>query len=254
MQVLREEDRKEYWDRKWAFGEGWREHVVLDGSDGEEEFDRELRAKATGKDVLDEGCGSGQFSLKLARSANHLTGIDISTTALRQAERGLARSNLENVAFRLADARRLPFPENSFDVVYSRRGPASDSGRTLSEGHRVLRRNGVFMEITIGERDKQNIALIFGRGQMLGVRGHVSSIKRRMLEKVGFRKTVVRDYLGTEVFRGMKDLQVHLRSAPIIPSFDVKKDRKYLQRVQNECMTERGIETPVHRVVLIGSR
>ena len=110
------------------------------------------------------------------------------------------------------------------------------------------------MEITIGERDKQNIALIFGRGQMLGVRGQVSSIKRRMLEKIGFRKIVVRDYLGTEVFRGMEDLLVRLRSAPIIPSFEVKKDRKYLQRVQKECMTERGIETPVHRVVLIGSR
>lgn len=254
MGGLIEEDRKEYWDRKWAYGEGRREHVALDGSDGEEEFDLALRAKTIAKDVLDEGCGSGQFSLKLARSANHLTGIDISTTVLRQAERGLARSRLENVGFRLANARRLPFQENSFDVVYSRRGPASDNGRTLSEAYRVLRRNGAFMEITIGERDKQNIALVFGRGQMLGVRGQVSSIKRRMLENAGFRKVVVREYLGTEVFRGMKDLLVRLQSAPIIPSFDAKRDRKYLQRVQKECMTERGIETPVHRVVLIGSR
>ena len=47
---------------------------------------------------------------------------------------------------------------------------------------------------------------------------------------------------------------VRLRSAPIIPFLDVKKDRKYLQRVRKECITERGIETPVHRVVLIGSR
>jgi hypothetical protein len=72
-----------------------------------------------------------------------------------------------------------------------------------------------------------------------------------MLEKVGFRKVVTRDYVGTEVFHGMSDLLVRLRSAPIIPSFDPRKDRKNLRKVQKECMTDRGIETPVHRVVLV---
>lgn len=107
------------------------------------------------------------------------------------------------------------------------------------------------MEITIGERDKQNIARIFGRGQMFHVKGQVSDIKRRMLGKVGFREIVVRDYLGTEVFKGMKDLLVRLQSAPIIPRFNIQKDKKYLAKVGKECMTDKGIGTPVHRVVLV---
>jgi hypothetical protein len=65
---------------------------------------------------------------------------------------------------------------------------------------------------------------------------------------------VTRDYLATEVFKEMPDLLARLQSAPIIPHFDPRKDRQYLGRVKNECMTDRGIETPVHRVVLIGHR
>ena len=110
------------------------------------------------------------------------------------------------------------------------------------------------MQIEIGERDKQNLARIFGRGQMVHVKGQVSDIKKKMLEKVGFSKVVTRDYVGTEVFRGMLDLMVRLQSAPIIPSFDPRKDRKKLRKVQKECMMKRGIETPVHRVVLVARK
>ncbi len=220
-----ETDTKEYWDKKWAFGEHRRERVILDGSDGEEEFDRELHYRTLRKIVLDEGCGSGALSLKIARKASRVRGI-----------------------------RHLPFLDNSFDVVYSRRGPGSDSIRSLVEAYRVLKKNGIFMEITIGERDKQNLARIFGRGQMLHVKGQVSTKKKEMMEKAGFSRVITRDYLATEVFKGMPDLLVRLQSAPIIPSFDPRKDRLFLDRVSKECMTDRGIETPVHRVVLIGCK
>jgi SAM-dependent methyltransferase len=252
--MLREEDTKEYWDKKWAFGEGKRERMILDGSDGEAEFDRELLRMTIGKTILDVGCGNGRFLLKIAKNARHVKGIDISTTALAQAKNNVARSKLGNVEFRMADARRLLFSNDSFDIVYSRRGPGSDSVRTLSEAYRVLRKKGAFMEITIGERDKENIARIFGRGQMLKVRGQVSDIKRSMLARAGFKRIVTRDYLGTEVFKGMSDLLVRLQSAPIIPSFDLQRDRKYLKKIKEDCMTDRGIETPVHRVILIARK
>ncbi|HZY94157.1 MAG TPA: class I SAM-dependent methyltransferase [Candidatus Bathyarchaeia archaeon] len=244
---MREEDTSEYWDKKWAYGQDRRERVILDGSDGEKEFDKELRLRTAGKIVLDVGCGRGDFTLRIAAKAKEVNGVDISTTALRQAEGRLVRSKLTNVEFDLEDAGNLSFPKNTFDVVYSRRGPGSDSAQTLLEAYRVLRKKGVFMEITIGERDKQNLARIFGRGQMLGVKRQVSMKKKEMLEKADFTKVVTRDYLGTEVFRTMSDLLVRLRSAPIIPAFDARRDRRFLKSVQRECLTDRGIETPVHR-------
>ncbi len=249
---MREEDTSEYWNKKWAYGEHRREHVILDGSDGEREFDKQLRLRTTMKTVLDEGCGRGDFTFRIAANAREVKGIDISTTALRQAESRLVRSKLTNVEFNLEDAGNLSFPKNTFDVVYSRRDPGSDSAQTLSEAYRVLRKNGIFMEITIGERDKENLGRIFGRGQMLHVKGHVSGTKKKMLEKAGFARVVARDYVGTEVFQGMNDLLVRLRSAPIIPAFDPRRDRRFLKRVQRECLTDRGIETPVHRVVITG--
>src|SRR5207244_5272128 len=126
------------------------------------------------------------------------------------------RSKLSIVHFRLGDARHLPFPDNSFDAVYSRRGPGSNSTHTLVEAYRVLKKNGVFMEITIGERDKQNITRIFGRGQMLHVKGQVSTKKKEMMRKAGFNRVVTRDYLGTVVFKAIRDLLLRLQSERVI--------------------------------------
>jgi len=249
--LVKEEKTAAYWDRKWALKkQRLRENVILDGSDGEQEFDEELQSVARGKKVLDVGCGPGEFTLIIARKAKSVVGIDTSQTALALAEKGLATVPIKNASFRFGDIRRLPFPGESFDLVYSRRGPASDSRRCLSEVFRILRREGIFLEITIGERDKQNLASIFGRGQKLGYRGQVSSVKKRWLKEVGFREATARDYLGTEIFHSVDDLVVRLRSAPIIPSFDPVKDRPFLERVKEECTTDRGVETSVHRVVL----
>jgi ubiquinone/menaquinone biosynthesis C-methylase UbiE len=248
---VKEEGRAEYWNRKWKLREQrLREKVILDGSDGEYEFDHELLNRARGKRVLDVGCGPGDFALRVARIAKTVTGIDTSEVALEFAKSSLARSGLKNVAFKCGNARKIPFPDKSFDLVYSRRGPASESKRNLTEIIRVLRRGGTFMEITIGERDKQNVAEIFGRGQMRGFVDQVSSVKRRWLERVGFNNCEARDYVGTEVFPSLDDLIIRLKTAPIIPDFDVERDRCFLEAVQAKCMTERGIETPVHRVVL----
>ncbi len=79
---------------------------------------------------------------------------------------------------------------------------------------------------------------------VLTLRSHRSSLE--------IKRSILSYYVGTEVFRAMSDLLVRLRSAPIIPSFDPNKDRKYLAKIRKECMTDSRIETPVHRVVLIG--
>ena len=228
--------------------------MTLDGSDGEVEFDREVQKRGLGKDVLDVGCGPGEFTLRTARKAKSIVGIDPSRTALTLAKRNLANSGIKNATFRYGDIKQLSFPNENFDMVYSRRGPASDSKHNLGEVLRVLKGGGTFMEICIGERDKQNLAEIFGRGQMRGFRGQVSSVKKRWLTEVGFREVVSRDYVGTETFHSLDDLVVRLRTAPIIPSFDVKKDRMFLEAVEEQCTSDQGIETPVHRVTLMARK
>lgn len=124
---MKEEDTIGYWNRKWALrDQHLQEKMTIDGSDGEVEFDRNLQERARGMEILDIGCGPGEFTLRTAKKAKSIVGIDSSSTALAFARRNLARSGVKNVTFRHGDIKRLPFPDKTFDLAYSRRGPASE--------------------------------------------------------------------------------------------------------------------------------
>lgn len=246
---------KEYWDRirrlRDSYGE---EHVTLDGINGENEFDVKILEAVKEKRVMDVGCGVGLFTLEVAKRARKVVGVDFSEEALTRARKNQSASGQKNIRFEQADASNLPFNDAEFDVVVSRRGPVTDNRRTLSEAYRVLKGNGRVMETTIGEKDKENLARIFGRGQMYSVKERVAVSKERLLRETGFREIEIMDYIGTEIFESMKDLIIRLKSAPIIPDFDVEKDKQFLTAAENICKTSRGVETPIHRVTIIARK
>jgi 23S rRNA (guanine745-N1)-methyltransferase len=182
------------------------EHVLTDGNDGENEFDAKILHKVVDQVVLDVGCGIGEFTLKIAGHAREVVGVDFSKEAISRATTNLNRTGTRNCTFKQANANELPFPDTAFDVVVSRRGPVTASMQSLSEAYRVLKEDGTFMEITIGEKDKNNIVKIFGRGQQFGATERVVVAKSRMLKNAGFLILEVKDYLATEVFQTMSDL------------------------------------------------
>ena len=66
--------------------------------------------------ALDLGCGTGEMLKLILKKYNHknLCGIDLSEEML-----AVAKSKLpEQVQLLLGDSESLPFPDNSFDVVY----------------------------------------------------------------------------------------------------------------------------------------
>jgi ubiquinone/menaquinone biosynthesis C-methylase UbiE len=67
--------------------------------------------------VLDVGCGTGFATEALARESDHVHGIDQSPHQLARAFEKFGRRG--PVRFYLGDAERLPFPDDSFDVVWS---------------------------------------------------------------------------------------------------------------------------------------
>ncbi len=71
-------------------------------------------------DVLDVGCGGGQAVLQLNKRYPplRLTGIDLSEALIKQAQQRAQRRG-SPVQFEVANAQALPFPDDSFDVVYS---------------------------------------------------------------------------------------------------------------------------------------
>lgn len=68
--------------------------------------------------VLDAGCGTGNFSLKLARKGVRVIGVDISPAMLAVAREKAARQGLE-ISFREMDFCKLDFRPASFDAVLS---------------------------------------------------------------------------------------------------------------------------------------
>src|SRR5213080_3793448 len=73
-----------------------------------------------GARVLDLGCGAGTDSLVAAQMVGedgHVTGIDMTHEMLAKAHAAAAETRLTNVDFVESEAERLPFPNESFDVV-----------------------------------------------------------------------------------------------------------------------------------------
>jgi len=99
--------------------------------------------KWRGKRVLEVGVGMGADFVRFAKAQAEICGIDLSrrslSLAVQNAERNQVSATLLN-----ADCESLPFPDGSFDLVYSWGvlHHTSNIDRALHEIHRVLRPQG----------------------------------------------------------------------------------------------------------------
>ncbi len=81
-----------------------------------------LGAIAEGESVLDIGCGSGIdtiFAAKMAGPTGMVFGIDLIPEMLQRAKENLTLSNFDNVTYEEVSAEKLPFLDETFDVVIS---------------------------------------------------------------------------------------------------------------------------------------
>jgi ubiquinone/menaquinone biosynthesis C-methylase UbiE len=95
---------------------------------------------ATGRDVLEVGCGTGLILERIARFARHARGVDLSPGMLQKAR----ERSLEVVEGSATD---LPFDDASFDVACSFKVLAHvrDIERALGEMVRVVRPGGMVL-------------------------------------------------------------------------------------------------------------
>lgn len=114
--------------------------------------------------ILDVGCGIGGSTLHLANKFRaNATGITLSPVqAKRASERAqaagmaagsndsLSTSNPPSAQFQVADALNMPFPDQSFDFVWSLESGEHmpDKVKFLQECYRVLQPGGTFLLVT----------------------------------------------------------------------------------------------------------
>jgi arsenite methyltransferase len=126
-----------------------------------------------GARVLDVGSGAGTDSLVAAQMvgpSGSVTGIDMTPEMLAKSRANAAAMGLDNVTFIEADAERLPFDDDSFDVVISNGviDLIPDKDAVFSEIFRVLVPGGriqiadITIQRPVSEEGKKNIDLWTG--------------------------------------------------------------------------------------------
>ena len=95
--------------------------------------------------ILEVGCSIGYVTFNIAQNLNcDITGIDISEILIEKAKKKQRKMGLNNVYFQVADARNLPFEDNTFDVVFAQALVAllSEKHLCLKEFLRVVKPGG----------------------------------------------------------------------------------------------------------------
>ena len=147
-----------------------------------------------GRSVLEVGCGAGVDLARFAKGGADVTGVDLAPSAI-----ALARANFEQQGlqgrFEVADGERLPFPDNSFDMVFAHgvvqytanpRQLVEESRRVLKPGgaaifqvyNRVSWLNALSKLMKVGlEHDDAPVLLKFSIGELRRLVGGFKDVK-----------------------------------------------------------------------------
>lgn len=136
----REVETKRFYDTYWPVNvpdfKKTRDHVLS-----------LLPSERTFRLALDAGCGTGVCSLALSERAEKVIAVDISTESLKTASTLAKQLKRKNIEFREANLLNLPFPNETFCLVFSWGviHHTVDPLKALDELVRVLKRGGVLI-------------------------------------------------------------------------------------------------------------
>ena len=184
--VVRRDDKEavaQFWDAE-ACGERYGEEQDRIRYELEPEILRFARfEEAAGLDVLEVGVGMGADFVRWLRAGARASGVDLTRRAV-EITRGRMEAEALHGDLRVADAERLPFADETFDLFYSwgvlHHTP--DTAKTLEEARRVLRPGGR-LRIMLYHRHSWVALAAYARFGLLkgkprlGLRGAVAQIE-----------------------------------------------------------------------------
>jgi ubiquinone/menaquinone biosynthesis C-methylase UbiE len=96
-----------------------------------------------GRAVLEVGCGAGTDLARFAKGGAVVSGVDLSSSAITLARQNFEQQGLQ-ADLREADGEQLPFPDDSFDLVYAHGVVqyTNDPQALVDECRRVLKPGG----------------------------------------------------------------------------------------------------------------
>lgn len=166
--------------------------------------------KWNGKDVLEVGVGAGTDFLQFVRSGARAHGVDLTDEGIENVRHRLRVYGLEAADLRRCNAESLPFPEASFDLVYSWGviHHAEDMPKVLSEICRVARPGGM-VKLMVYNRASLwawylAIRYALPRGRLIGARDWALSRFQESAETKGYAEADIRRMLLQFPHRNLK--------------------------------------------------
>ncbi|MGI9102885.1 MAG: class I SAM-dependent methyltransferase [Terriglobales bacterium] len=188
----------------------------------------ELAQPRPGMQVLDVASGTGAPALQMARSVvpgGRVVATDLSPEPLNIAAERARERGLQNITFQTADVHKLPFPDESFDLVTSRCGVMffADLPRALVEIRRVLRLDGRLAVLAWGPMEQpyfQSTGTILMRHT-----GAALPPKAKEIFKFGERGTLAQALRDA----GFRRVEEHLRTVPWVWTASIEELWEYFQ-------------------------
>ncbi len=212
--------------------------------------------------VLDLCCGQGRHSLEIARRGYiNVTGLDRSHYLINKARKTNSSEGL-NVTFKEGDARKLPFKDNSFDIVliagnsFGYFDSKKDDLRILKEVKRVLKPNGqLLLDITDGNYMQKNFEPRswewIDKNYFVCRERSLSEDKKRLISReviTHVTKGVIADQFYAESLYSNEDLQKLLLEAGYEEYRNCSKISSTSKRNQDlGMMTKRIVVTAINK-------
>jgi len=197
--------------------------------------------------ALDVGCGDGTFSFTLSDKLSKLIGLDSSRELLRIANQKKVAFGVDNFDFVFGDASRSPFTDDSFDVIFNRRGPSF-----YGEYLRLLKPGGHYLEIGIGEKDALELKKTFGRGQNFGEWDQPRLIDDTTeFSELGGNVIFAQNYFYSETYLSNHNFEQFLDRVPIFEDFNVAADKQFLNDYYSTHSNGTTVHLDRHRVVYV---
>ena len=166
--------------------------------------------------VFDIGCGTGTLIIEAGRKYPYLdiTGIDADESMLRIAEKKLKKAGIRAHLSRGFLQNPLPFPDASFDLVFSSlvfHHLSTDIKRqAIKEIYRVLKGNGRFLLVDFGKPENTGTKILLNLGSLFDGGGNLrANLKGDLpvfLQEAGFQVTEIRPRYRTLQFLLAKKL------------------------------------------------
>lgn len=189
-----------------------------------------LAAGSENARMLDIGCGPGKYTEMLALGYSQVVGLDRSVNSL---EYGIKHHNAPNLEYILGDSKKLPFGDETFEVVATRLSPHS-----LAEIMRVLKPGGLALCMRVGETDALELRSLFGQTGLVKKMelfiARAEPHSRHIVEQwkeAGFLEVESTEHEYDMHFVTMTDLAKYLSRIPIIPEFDMENN-EHMQKLE----------------------